>query len=114
VKALHELGLVRKRDSGRTKIITTTERFSEYFGISTTDREEIKKWMIEKLNLQVPLPKEKKDKVEESDNSSEPDEPTEDAGNDESSPDSVDPEDRSGENDEINMIDEESTTSQSS
>lgn len=49
-KILHELGLIRRRESGRTKIITTTERFSEYFGIASTDREEIKKWLMEKVN----------------------------------------------------------------
>ena len=54
VKILSELGLIRRRDSVRTKIITTSERFSEYFGIDSTDREDIKKWLMEKLNIMMP------------------------------------------------------------
>ncbi|UCH87899.1 MAG: SMC-Scp complex subunit ScpB [Thermoplasmata archaeon] len=54
VKVLHELGLIRRREAGRTKMITTTERFSEYFGIASTDRAEIKKWLMEKLNIKIP------------------------------------------------------------
>jgi segregation and condensation protein B len=53
VKLLNELGLIRRRDVGRTKSLTTTERFSEYFGIASTDRTEIKKWLIEKLNMKL-------------------------------------------------------------
>jgi segregation and condensation protein B len=61
VKILNELGLIRRRDSGRSKLVTTTERFSEYFGIDTTDREEIKKWLINKLNVKLPDNIEKKE-----------------------------------------------------
>ena len=49
VKELHELGLIRTRREGKTKILTTTKRMPEYFGISTTDKEEIRKWLIKKL-----------------------------------------------------------------
>ena len=49
VKELHELGLIRTRREGKTKILTTTKRMPEYFGISTTDKEEITKWLIKKL-----------------------------------------------------------------
>lgn len=49
IRELHELGLVRTRREGRTKILTTTKRLPEYFGIKTTDRDEIRKWLIKKL-----------------------------------------------------------------
>ena len=49
VKALNELGLVKKRQEGRTIILTTTSQFSEYFGIDTTNREQIKKWLAKKV-----------------------------------------------------------------
>lgn len=107
VKALHELGLIRRRDSGRTKIITTTERFSEYFGISTTDRDEIKKWMIEKLNLQVPLPKEERKKGEEEDSGDE-----EDSGEETSSED-MQSDDNSTKNETLNVSEEDSSSTQS-
>jgi segregation and condensation protein B len=86
VKILHELGLVRKREAGRTKMITTTERFSEYFGISTTDRSEIKRWLIEKLNVKLPEPAESTESAEDEGNAK-PDEPEEEL---ETLPDSTD------------------------
>jgi segregation and condensation protein B len=49
VSVLYDLGLVRKRQDGRTVVLTTTPQFSEYFGIDTTDREKIKKWLTAKL-----------------------------------------------------------------
>jgi len=54
VKILSDMGLIRRRESGRTKLITTTERFSEYFGISSTERAEIKRWLMEKMNIPMP------------------------------------------------------------
>lgn len=49
VKELEELGMIRAREDGRTKILTTTKLFPEYFGIGTTSREEIKKVLGEKV-----------------------------------------------------------------
>jgi segregation and condensation protein B len=51
VKELHELGLVKRRHEGRTIILTTTSNFSEYFGIDTTNRDEIKDWLVKKVRM---------------------------------------------------------------
>ena len=53
VKELHGLGLIRAKDSGRTKMLTITKQFPEYFGIDTTDREEIKKWLVKKVGVKI-------------------------------------------------------------
>jgi segregation and condensation protein B len=49
VKELNELGLIKKRQDGRTIILTTTSQFSEYFGIETTNKEKIKEWLTKKV-----------------------------------------------------------------
>jgi segregation and condensation protein B len=49
VKELGERGLIKRRHEGRTIVITTTSSFSEYFGIDTTDKEKIKKWISKKV-----------------------------------------------------------------
>ncbi len=49
VKVLDELGLIRKRQEGRTIVITTTSQFSEYFGIKASDKEKIKELLTEKV-----------------------------------------------------------------
>lgn len=53
VGELAQLGLIRAKESGRTKMITTTDRFPEYFGIETTDKKRIKKWLAEKAGIDV-------------------------------------------------------------
>jgi segregation and condensation protein B len=53
VKELHKLGLILESPQGQTKILTTSSRFPEYFGIKTTKREEIKKWMAERVGIKV-------------------------------------------------------------
>lgn len=45
IKELAELGLIFTIPAGRTKLIKTTEKFSEYFGIPTTDPEKIKEYL---------------------------------------------------------------------
>jgi len=60
VKELSELGLIKKRHEGRTIILTTTQQFSEYFGIKTTNREKIKEWLTKKVKV---------NKIEKIDNS---------------------------------------------
>jgi segregation and condensation protein B len=49
VKVLSELGLIMKRNEGRTIVLTTTSQFSEYFGIDTTNREKMRQWLTEKI-----------------------------------------------------------------
>lgn len=51
VRELHELGMIRTRAKGRTKILTTTKLFPEYFGIGTTKREEIKKYLSQEVKI---------------------------------------------------------------
>lgn len=53
VKELYELGMIRARNDGRTKILTTSKLFPEYFGIGTTKREDIKKWLESKVKTNV-------------------------------------------------------------
>ena len=42
VKELSSLGLIRARREGSTKILTTTHRFSEVFGISSVSKKKVK------------------------------------------------------------------------
>jgi len=53
VHEIQELGLVHAKEFGRTKLLTTTNRFSEYFGIDTTDKVKIKKWLAEKTGIKI-------------------------------------------------------------
>jgi segregation and condensation protein B len=46
VKELSELEVISAKPAGRTKTLTTTEKFSEYFGIPTTDTKEIKEYLL--------------------------------------------------------------------
>jgi len=49
VKELEQLGFIKSKKHGRTKILETTTYFYEYFGFETTDREKIKKYLKEKI-----------------------------------------------------------------
>ena len=51
VHELHKLGLILESPEGQTKILTTSSRFPEYFAIKTTKREDIKKWMAERVGI---------------------------------------------------------------
>ena len=51
VKALMDMGLIYGRKKGQTRELTTTKKFSEYFGIEGTSKEAIRKW-IEKKDQQ--------------------------------------------------------------
>ena len=53
VRTLRDLKLISARDSGRTKLLTTTKLFPEYFGIDTTDKSEIKKWLTKKVGVKL-------------------------------------------------------------
>ena len=45
IKSLHEMGLIALKKKGTTFSLSTTKRFSEYFGIEGTRREDVKRWM---------------------------------------------------------------------
>lgn len=68
VKVLAELGLISRRHEGRTIILTTTAQFAEYFGIATIKRDEIKKWLSEKVQELEKM--EEKNRKQDTDNKS--------------------------------------------
>lgn len=51
VAELRERGMVTAREDGVTRILTTTDRFLEYFGIDATDREGIKTAIAKKVGI---------------------------------------------------------------
>jgi segregation and condensation protein B len=51
VHELHDRGLIKARQDGITKILTTTERFQEYFGIEATEGEALKQELAKKVGL---------------------------------------------------------------
>ena len=51
VKKLKEFGLIHRKRSGNTKILTTTSKFPEYFGIGTSTKDGIKQWLRERLGI---------------------------------------------------------------
>lgn len=51
VAALHRLGLIRTRRSGQTKILYTTPRFAEYFGIAEVTKTGVRKWLAKKVGM---------------------------------------------------------------
>lgn len=50
VRNLRSLGLIKARKIANTLELTTTKRFSEYFGIEVTDREGIKSWLESRIS----------------------------------------------------------------
>jgi segregation and condensation protein B len=48
VRTLMEMGFVSGKQSGQTLELTTTHKFSEYFGIGSTKKEDIRKWIGER------------------------------------------------------------------
>jgi segregation and condensation protein B len=51
VKELEEIGLVRARPKGLSKVLTTSTEFPEYFGIPATDTAEIRSYLAKKVGL---------------------------------------------------------------
>jgi len=51
VAALRSLGLIRTRKSGQTKILYTTPRFAEYFGIAEVTKKGVKNWLAKKVGM---------------------------------------------------------------
>jgi len=45
IKALRSAGLITARHRGQTFELTTSKKFPEYFGIPSSRKEDIKKWM---------------------------------------------------------------------
>lgn len=52
VRELSNLGFLRARDHGRTKLLEVTTYFYEYFGFDTTDREKIKEYLKKRIKGQ--------------------------------------------------------------
>ena len=48
VRALVDMGLVSKKRVGQSAELTTTKKFSEYFGIGSTKKEDIRAWIDRK------------------------------------------------------------------
>ncbi len=53
VPELQKFGMVHAKKFGPTKILITSNRFPEYFGIETSTREGIKEWIANKFGLKV-------------------------------------------------------------
>lgn len=51
VGELHERGMITVRQDGITKVLATTERFLEYFGIDATDRDGIRSFLATKVGV---------------------------------------------------------------
>ncbi len=49
VRELQGLGVIKAKRYGATKILTTTKKFSETFGIDARKPEEIKKWLADRI-----------------------------------------------------------------
>lgn len=59
VHELHERGMITARQDGITKILTTTDRFAEYFGIDATNRDEIRTELARRVGITL-APKDEK------------------------------------------------------
>ncbi|MBI2078172.1 MAG: SMC-Scp complex subunit ScpB [Euryarchaeota archaeon] len=51
VHELHERGMITVRQDGITKILATTERFLEYFGVAAADRDGIREFLAKKVGV---------------------------------------------------------------
>ena len=51
VKELREIGLIKFRRDGPTKLLSTTPRFQDYFAIDAVDRDGIKQWLAKKVGI---------------------------------------------------------------
>ncbi len=56
VKQLVALGMVYAAPKGSTKVLTTTQKFLEYFGIASARRDHIKRFLAEKVGVKLPEP----------------------------------------------------------
>ncbi len=53
IKELAELGMIRKKQVGRTLELSTTRRFVEYFGIEARKPHEIKRYLAKKVGINI-------------------------------------------------------------
>ena len=53
VKELHSLGLIHRKPYENTKMLRTTHRFPEYFGIDSVNKDKIKRWLAEKAGVDI-------------------------------------------------------------
>ena len=58
VRELKALGLINTRPKGASKELTTTQKFPEYFGIDSAKREDIKKFMADRVGIEPEMPQE--------------------------------------------------------
>ena len=65
VKSLTDLGLISAKKYSHTFILTTSKKFPEYFGIPTARREDIKKWIAEKVGIKLSPRAQKDPEVDE-------------------------------------------------
>ena len=56
VKELADMGLVIAAPKGSTKVLTTTQRFLEYFGIANARRDYIKRFLADRVGIKLPGP----------------------------------------------------------
>lgn len=56
VRDLESLGLVNAARKGSTKELTTTQRFPEYFGIGSAKKEDIKRFLAERVGVPLEVP----------------------------------------------------------
>ena len=57
VRELAGLGLVNAVHKGSTKQLSTTQKFPEYFGITSAKKEDIKKFLAERAGIALPEPR---------------------------------------------------------
>jgi segregation and condensation protein B len=50
VRILRSAGLISVKKQGQTLLLTTSKRFPEYFGIPSSKKEDIKRWMEEQVS----------------------------------------------------------------
>jgi len=63
VRKLEEMGFVKAEKSGKTKILTTTRKFAEYFGIKAGDPESVKEFLRRAAKRDAELEKYIRDKT---------------------------------------------------
>ncbi|MCD6383108.1 MAG: SMC-Scp complex subunit ScpB [Thermoplasmata archaeon] len=51
VKLLKEMGLISWEPFGATKLLKTTERFADYFGIERGEKEKIRRYLMKRLKI---------------------------------------------------------------
>lgn len=80
VKELHERGMVTARHEGVTKILQTTDRFIDYFGMDAEDPEQIRTILAKRVGLELPPAKPRQVELEDVSQSAVPDGAESDAG----------------------------------